>query len=127
MNRNQGPIAEASAKRRQAGAEVLALQAAILSEVDRALAAWRGARSRIAATDNLLSAQRTRLASFKAQFDAGAIEALDVSTAEAELAAAELLRQEAESRAARAFGQLEDAVQRPLQPDLTLNPRLAQP
>jgi outer membrane protein, heavy metal efflux system len=127
LNRNQGPIAEAKAKRHAAGVRVLALQASILGEVDRALAAWSGAQSRITALDAVRGAQQSRVASLKTQFDAGAVEALDVLIAEAELVADELLQQEARTKALRAFGELEDAVQRPLQPDLTLNPRLAQP
>jgi len=127
LNRNQGPIAEAKAKRHEAGVRVLALQAGILGELDRALAVWRGAQSRITALDAVRGAQQRRVASLKTQFDAGAIEALDVLIAEAELVADELLQQEAQAKALRAFGDLEDAVQRPLQPDFTMNPRLAQP
>ncbi len=127
LNRNQGPIAEAKAKRHEAGVRVLALQAGILGELDRALAVWRGAQSRIKALDAVCAAQQRRVASLKTQFDAGAMEALDVLIAEAELVADELLRQEAQTKALRAFGDLEDAVQRPLQPNFTMNPRLAQP
>jgi outer membrane protein, heavy metal efflux system len=127
LNRNQGPIAEANAKRHEAGARVLALQAGILGEVDGALAAWRGAQSRITALEAVRAAQQSRVDSLKAQFEAGAVEAIDVLLAEAELVTDELLQWEAQAKALRAFGELEDAVQRPLQPDLTVNPRLAHP
>jgi outer membrane protein TolC len=127
LNRNEGPIAEANAKRHEAGVSVLALQAAILGEVDRALAAWRGTQSRISALEPLRAAQQSRVASLKAQFDAGAVEALDVLIAEAELVADELLQWEAQANLLRAFGELEDAVQRPMPPDFTVNPRPAQP
>jgi outer membrane protein TolC len=127
LNRNQGFIAEAKAKRHEVGVRVLALQGGILGELDRALAVWRGAQSRITALDAVRGAQQRRLASLKTQFDAGAAEALDVLIAEAELVGDELLQQEAQTKALRAFGDLEDAVQRPLQPNFTMNPRLAQP
>jgi outer membrane protein TolC len=127
LNRNEGPIAQASAKRQESEARVLALQAGILGEVDRSLAAWRGAQSQIAALGAVHAAQRDRVASLRAQFEAGAVEALDVLMAEAELVADELLQQEGQSKGLRAFAELEDAVQHPLQPSLIRHPRLAQP
>ena len=127
LNQNQGPIAEAAAKRAELGARVLALQARIAGEVDRALAAWRGAQSRLAALGGVRAAQQNRVASLKAQFDAGAVESLDVLIAEAELAAEELLYWEAEVKTMRALGELEDAIQFPLTCDLSHNPRASEP
>ena len=127
LNRNQGPIAEAEAKRTEAAARVLALQARIIGEVDRVLAVWHGAQSRLEAMKELRAAQETRVKSLQAQFDAGAIESLDVLTAGAELAADELFHWEARVKALRAFGELEDAIQFPLLLDLSLNPRRSEP
>ena len=122
LNRNQGPIAEASARRTEAAARVLALQAHIAGDVDRALAAWRGAQSRLAALEELRAAQETRVKSFRAQLDAGAVESLDLWTAEAELSADEVFHWEARVKALRAFGEVEDAIQFPLPLDPNLNP-----
>lgn len=127
LNQNQGRIAEAAGKRREAGAHVLALQAKIAGDVDRALTAWRGAQSRVATLEDVRAAQQARVASLKAQFDAGAIESLDVLIAETELIADKLLQWEVQRQVQRAFGELEDALQRPLTFDLSANPRLAQP
>ena len=127
LNRNQGPIAEAKAKRAEAAARVLALQARIAGDVDRALAAWQGAQMRSDALEEFRAAQESRVKSIKAQFDAGAVESLDVLTAEAELAGEELFHWEARVKALRAFGDLEDAIQFPLSLDLTLNPRRSEP
>jgi outer membrane protein TolC len=127
LNQNQGPIAEAAGKRREAGTRVFALQARIAGDVDRALAAWRGAQVHFATLDDVLAAQRSRVSSLKAQFDAGAVESLDVLTAESELVTDELLQWEAQLQLQRAFGELEDAVQRPLTLDVSTNPRLTQP
>jgi outer membrane protein TolC len=127
LNRNQGPIAEAKANRAAAAARVLALQARVIGDVDRALAVWQGAQSRVEAMKELRAAQETRVKSLQAQFDAGAVESLEVLTAEAELAADELFHWEASVKALRAFGELEDAIQFPLPLDLSLNPRRSEP
>ncbi len=127
FNRNQGPIAEAKARRTESAARVLALQARIIGDVDRALAGWRGAQSRLEAMKELRAVQESRVKSLQAQFDAGAAESLDVLTAEAELAAAELFQWEARVKTLRAFGDLEDAIQFPLPLDLSLTPRRSEP
>lgn len=127
LNQNQGPIAEAKARLQEAEARVLARQASILGEVDHALAVWRGAQTRIKALDAVRMEQQSRVASLRSQFEAGAVEALEVLTAEAELVADEWLCHEAQCKAQHAWGELEDAVQRPLESDLASNPRPAQP
>jgi len=127
LNRNQGPIAEAKAKRAEAAARVLALQARIIGDVDRALAVWQGAQSRLEAMKELRTAQESRVKSLQAQLDAGAVESLDVLTAERELTADELFQWESRVQALRAFGELEDAIQFPLPPDLSLNARRSEP
>ena len=127
LNRNQGPIAEAEAKRAETAARVLALQARIIGDVDRALAVRQGGQSRLEAMKELRAAQETRVKSLRAQFDAGAIESFDVLAAEAELAADELLHWEAKLKEMRAFGDLEDTIQFPLQLDLSLTPRRSEP
>jgi outer membrane protein TolC len=127
FNRNQGPIAEAKAKRAEAAARVLALQARIIGDVDRALTVWQGAQSRLEAMKELRTAQQARVKSLQAQLDAGAVESLDVLTAERELTADELFQWESRVQALRAFGELEDAIQFPLPLDLSLNARRSEP
>jgi len=123
LNRNQGPMAEAEARRSEAAARVLALQARIVGEVDRAIAVWQGAQTRLTVLEELRAAQKARLSSIQAQFDAGAAEALDVRLAEVELATDELLHWNARLKALRALGEVEDATQFPLSLDVSLNPR----
>jgi outer membrane protein, heavy metal efflux system len=127
LNQNQGPIAEAEAKRAAAAARVLALQARIVGDVDRALAVWRGAQARSAALLEVRTAQQSRLKSLRTQFEAGAVETLDVLEAESQLAAAEILYWEAQVKAWRAFADLEDSIQFPLPLDLSRNPRRPEP
>ena len=123
LNRNQGPIAETEAKRGETAARVLALQARIVGEVDRAVAVWQGAQTRLTALEELRAAQKTRLSSLQAQFEAGAVDALDVRLAEVELATDELLHWNARLKALRALGEAEDAAQFPLSLDVSINPR----
>jgi outer membrane protein TolC len=127
LNQNQGPIAEAHARRAAAAARVLARQTQILGELDRAWAAWEGAESRRAALDTLRDAQRAQVSALQAQLDAGATEALDLRLAEAELAAGELPHWNARLKSLRALGALEDAVQFPLSPAVQFPPRPTPP
>ena len=94
-----------------------------MSSARHAILPRRGAQSRLTALEELRAAQRTRLSSLQAQFDAGAVEALDVRLAEVELATDELLHWNARLKALRALGEVEDAAQFPLSLDVSLNPR----
>lgn len=127
LHQNQGPIAEAQARRAAAAARVHARQTRILAELDRATAASQGAESRQAALAVLRSAQQARLASLQAQFKAGAAEALDLRLAEAEAAADDLREWNARLQSLRARGALEDAVQFPLSPEVHFPPRPTPP
>lgn len=127
FNRNQGPIAEAEAKRRETAARVLALQASIASEVEQAVAKWDGAKRRLAALEELVGEQKRQAELAATNLSAGAGERLDVLLAEGELAGAELLRWEATVQAAQAFAGLEAATQHPLRVDFTLYPRPDEP
>lgn len=127
FNRNQGPIAEATAKRREAAARLLALQASIAGEVEQAAAKWRGAKQRLAAIGDMLAEQTRQVEQATGALNAGAAERLDVLIAEGELAGAELLRWDATAQAAQAVAELEAAIQRPLRLDLTVYPRPEEP
>ena len=113
LNRNQGPIAEAKAKRTEAAARFDAMQAKALAEIDLASAGFHGAQTNIAILEALLAQQQRQRAAIEAQFKAGAADQLELLNAEAELATAELLRTDAQTKVAIAAGQLEDAIQRP--------------
>jgi outer membrane protein, heavy metal efflux system len=113
LNRNQGPIAEASAKRDEAAAKFLAVQAKAISEIDRALVARAAAQEQFNQTEALLRVQRQLFEQTEASFKAGAADQLELAAARVELAAAELARLDAQSKRAQAAGLLEDALQRP--------------
>jgi len=114
LNRNQGGIAEAKARREEAAAKFVALQAKVLAEIDRAFAVYRATEDQLKISAALLTTQHKRQQSMEAQFKAGAIERLDFLTMEVELGASEVLRLDTEAKAAHALSDLEFAVQQPL-------------
>jgi outer membrane protein TolC len=113
FNRNQGPIAEAEAKRTEAAARFEAVQAKALAEIDRAAASYRGAQGNLATVEKLMAAQKKQQEAIAAQLKAGAADQLEALNAQAELLATEVLRLDTRARAMDALGQLEDAMQRP--------------
>ena len=120
LNRNEGPIAQAAARRRQAAARFEALQAKVIADLDRALAVYEVAAKSRAGAEALLATQRKQQEVAEQQLKAGAADRLEVLTAQLELATSELVLQDSQTRLHQALGALEDAVQRPVAnwPDL---------
>jgi outer membrane protein TolC len=114
LNRHHGPIAEAAARREASAARFLALQAKVITEIDGAVASFRASQTNFAVVEALAAAQKTQQQSIEAQFQAGAVDRLDVLTAELELNAASIARLDAQVKLQQAVGALEDALQRPL-------------
>ena len=120
FSRNRGPIAEAEARRTVAASQVTAVQAAAVGAIDRALAAYRTARDKVSVADQLLDGVRSLEATGRAQLAAGDISQLDLGLIQSELASRELARLEALVQLQQAEGDIEDAMQRPI--DLPVNP-----
>jgi outer membrane protein TolC len=114
LNRNQGPIAEAEARRATAASRFIALQAKVIGEIDRVVAVYGASRTNLEALHRLAAAQKAQSGTVEAQFKAGALEQLDVRRAEFELTAAQLAELDAQIKLQQAAGALEDAVQQPL-------------
>jgi cobalt-zinc-cadmium efflux system outer membrane protein len=134
LNRNQGPIAEAKARREEIAAKFLALQAKVLSEVELAFANLRASREQLRSVDKLLAVQRQQLNSIQSQQKAGALTQLDTLTAQTEINAADLSRLDSQIKIQQAIGTLEDALQKPLtseamlaSPDVSPSARLYSP
>jgi cobalt-zinc-cadmium efflux system outer membrane protein len=117
LNRNQGPIGEAEARRTEAAARFTALQASIIDELDRALANRTAARDALDRADALLAAEQRRHRSTMQAFDAGAIDRLALLGAEVTAIQAEQIQFDAQVRRQQAVGDLEAAVQPPLDVD----------
>ncbi len=114
FDRNRGPIAEAEAHRREAAAAFNAAQARAIGEVELAFAGYRDALRKLATADALLNRQRERMKSAEASFAAGATDRLDLVQMRVELGTSELVREGALNEAELALGQLEEAMQRPV-------------
>ncbi len=118
LNQNQGPIAQAKADRKLAAAHFLTVQLSALSRIDSALAAYESALREVLTAEGLLKNLRRRLASVRAQVQAGEAEPLALANAEVAFNAGARDRLNALIKAQQALGRLEDAVQSPL----TLSP-----
>lgn len=114
LNRHQGAIAEASAQREASAARFLALQAKVIGDIEQAAASFRASETNLKTLDGLAAVQAAQQRSVAAEFQAGAVDRLEMLTAQIELNATELTRLEAQLKLHQAFGALEDAVQRPL-------------
>lgn len=116
FNQNQGPIAEAEARRKEAAARFTALQAQVIGEIDRALAGYRAAVQTLETADQLVESRKERQRSAQSMFNIGQTDRLEIRSADLELATAELSRFNALTVVQQSIGSLENAVQQPLNP-----------
>lgn len=116
LNHNQGPIAQAAARRREAAANFNAVQARAVAQIEAALDGYRSSLAKLDTADHLLAEQRTRMASVQALFDAGETDHLTLAQGRSELATDELARLQAFTQAQLALGALESAMQRTPRP-----------
>ncbi|WP_445366585.1 TolC family protein [Methylomonas sp. BW4-1] len=119
LHQNQGPIAEAEAKRREFAVRFESLQMRIVSDIDRAhsgvaavLAKWRDAEKQI-------QLQQQNLSSVQAQYQAGEIDHLTLLGAELEKAIAERAQLDVLVETQQALNGLEDTLRQPLGSTLT--------
>src|SRR5207237_9899219 len=82
LNQNQGAIGEAMARREEAAARFLAVQAKVFGEIDRAAVGYQAARQQVGTTESLLSELKKRQETTKAMFEAGEVDALTVATSQ---------------------------------------------
>lgn len=114
LNQNQGPIAEARARRKLAAARFLSIQATALGKIDSALAAYHTERERVGTATSLLNSLQKQLASIRAQVQVGELQPLDLANARVAFDVGAQNRIQALLQAQQALGQLEQAVQSPL-------------
>ncbi len=116
LNQNQGPIAEAEARRKESGANFIRLQATVIGEIDRALADYSGALQNLATAESLFATQKEQEQFTQTRFKSGDVDRLALLSAQLELQSIALSRLRAFYGAQQALGLLEDAVERPLAP-----------
>lgn len=114
FNQNQGPIAEAVARRKVEAATFNVLQTQVIGATDSALVAYAEATRGLGTADALLAAQRARQARTMRLFSAGQIDRPSLIAGDLEVAAAEAVRADAATAQRTALGALEDALQQPL-------------
>jgi outer membrane protein TolC len=113
LNQNQGPIAEAEARRRQQAAKFLSLQARVLGEIETALAGYDTAREQLTAAARVLTQLDEQERRVRAMFQAGEVSRQAVAAARVERTAAALAQLDARLKAQEALGRLENALQLP--------------
>ncbi len=113
LNRNEGPIAEAEARRQEQAARFAVVQARARAEVEAALAAHANAQARLAAGITVAGQLARQEQLQQARFAAGDDSRLAVVAARVEHAAAGLAVVEARVQSQEALGQLENALQLP--------------
>jgi cobalt-zinc-cadmium efflux system outer membrane protein len=115
FNRNQGPIAEAMAKRNEVAARFLATQAKVISEVDRALQSYSAAEDQLRSSQGLLATQQKQATAIEVALQAGGADQYELLSARLEASVAQLSVVEAHYKLQQSFGQLEDAFQFPFE------------
>jgi cobalt-zinc-cadmium efflux system outer membrane protein len=113
LDQNQGPIAEAGARRKLAAAKFVELQSKVIGEIDRAVAGWQSAQAQVKTAGELYLAAERQHKSVAAQVEAGAAAGMDLAAAEVEFTSTQLAQLDSEAQAQAALGTLEDALQSP--------------
>ena len=114
LNQNKGPIAEAAARRRESEANFNALQARVMAEIERAVAAYRLSLLKQADTDAMQANLLKQEKSARGMLEAGEISKSELAALRLQLSAVALARLDAITKSLQARGQLEDALQSPL-------------
>jgi len=120
FNRNQGPISEAEARRKEAVAAFLEKQAQVIAGSERALALYIAALKELAEADqSLRKLQDDHLKVMQQAVRLGEEDRLGLNGVQIETSVVARIRLDALARAQSSLGELEDAVQRPLDPSDT--------
>lgn len=113
LDQNQGPIAEAQARRKLAAAKFIELQSQVIGQIDLALDQVRAARAQLKTGNDLVATERLQEKSAQAALVAGAADPLDLLNAKLATASARLTQLDNEAKWQAAVSDLEDALQRP--------------
>ncbi|GGD74262.1 hypothetical protein GCM10010985_30890 [Caballeronia grimmiae] len=119
FDQNQGNIAQAEAKRKEAAARTAALQDSILGDLNHALARYRSRLDAVQLSARHLATARRQLDDRAAAFATGDTDRLTFTQAKADFEVSEMTHLDAVVAARQAADALEDAMQRPLEPEFT--------
>jgi cobalt-zinc-cadmium efflux system outer membrane protein len=118
-NHNEGPIAEAEAQRKVAGAQLLSVQSTVIADSDRALAQYSAAYTTLQEAAHSVAQFEEQQRIANRLLKAGETEQFTVIAAELQTAVAERARLDALHQTQLSIGLLEDALQRPIDPKNT--------
>jgi outer membrane protein TolC len=116
FNRNEGPIAEAEGRRKEAAAAFLQLQERAIERSEGALVSYRAALEVLAESESAYQVQDNLVHVVERNIHAGSNDRMNLDAAKIQLAILAQARLDALTQAQRAFGELEDSVQLPLAP-----------
>jgi outer membrane protein, heavy metal efflux system len=116
FNRNQGPIAEAEARRKEAAAAFLERQAQVIARSERALAVYTSALKELSEAESLSKLQENQMQITQKAIRSGTEIRVSLDSVEIQIWILARARLDALARAQKALGDLEDAVQHPLAP-----------
>jgi outer membrane protein TolC len=114
FNQNQGPIAEAEARRREVAAQFLAMQAGIIEQSQTSLTRYRGSLGALVAARSAAELQAKRLSQARRAVAVGESDTVVLAQAQLQNLSAQQGLLDSLTNAQTALGALEDSIQRPL-------------
>jgi outer membrane protein TolC len=114
LSRNEGPIAEAEARRKLEAAKFKSMEAGVFAELSTARVRFEAALKGWNTAKELVAQQQARIGETRKLIEFGEADRLSLVEAETELVAAERAELQARIAALQAWGGVEDAVQKPL-------------
>lgn len=114
FNNNEGAIAEAEAKRKEAAERFNVLQAKIIADIDLALAHYHAALSKLNVAEQLSAAQATKFKNLSDHLGQGEVAKLPLLLAKAEDSSVALAQLDANVQLLRAKAELESSIEQPL-------------
>jgi outer membrane protein TolC len=114
FNQNQGPIAEAEARRREVAAQFLEAQAGIIEQSQTTLTRYRGALGALEAARSAAQLQAKRLGQATRAVAVGESDTVVLAQAQLQDLSAQQGLLDSLTKAQTALGALEDSIQRPL-------------
>ena len=116
FNHNQGPIAEAEARRDELAHQVLAVQAAGIAASEQALAKYTAALNQLSEARRLMEQSLAQEQAMTQSFKAGQSDRVALNGSQLQTAVIRIAELDALVTAQQALGDLENAVERPLLP-----------
>ena len=114
FNRNEGPIAEAAARREEAAARFTAAQAQAIAVAERAAKQYHTALTFRSFSEALRANRERQLTAVRKSYEAGVCDRLGLTLAEIDAYSAALAQEDAFAQMQRASGEVEDAMHLPL-------------